>query len=83
MLRNLGYELCDVKTGDIEAEETVNNLDKIISILSFDDLNQILYRCDPEERDDGNGGGTYVLPHVGAMTYCGLQGMLSRHVYNL
>ena len=41
--------------------------------LSLIDVNYVLYRCDVEERDDGKGGGVYDVPHVGRMTYCGLQ----------
>ena len=64
-----------MNTGDAASQKMVKELDDIISKLSLTDLNRILYRCDPEEKDDGNGGGVYVLPHVGAMTYCGLQGV--------
>lgn len=44
-----------------------------IQSLSLIDLNYILYRCDSEEKDDGNGGGVYVIPDIGSMTYCGVQ----------
>lgn len=41
--------------------------------LSLTDLNYVLYRCENEERDEGKGGGVYVVPGAGALVYCGLQ----------
>ena len=54
--------------------------------LSLIDVNYVLYRCDVEERDDGKGGGVYDVPHVGRMTYCGLQVkniLVHVHVHNV
>ena len=51
-------------------EDTINQLNLI-------DLNYALYRCDQEERDDGHGGGAYVVPGAGAFVYCGLEGIMS------
>ncbi len=45
--------------------------------LDLLDLNYALYRCDQEERDDGNGGGAYEVPGAGSLVYCGLQGIVS------
>ena len=45
--------------------------------LDLLDLNYALYRCDQEERDDGHGGGAYVVPGAGAFVYCGLEGIMS------
>lgn len=56
---------------------TYSELGKIISNLSLTDLNRALYRCDQEERDDGNGFGAYDIPGNGPMVYCGLQGVMS------
>ena len=56
----------------------IDELDDILADLSLSDLNRVLYRADPEERDDGNGGGVYVLPDTGPLVYCGLQGQCRR-----
>ena len=52
-----------------------SQLTSLSSSLSLIDLNYILYRCDNEEKDEGNGGGVYVLPGAGPLVYCGLQVM--------
>ncbi|KAF2222045.1 hypothetical protein BDZ85DRAFT_239084 [Elsinoe ampelina] len=42
------------------------------------DLSAILYRADSEERAaSGGSDGTYAIPNMGAMVYCGLQGWQS------
>ena len=48
-----------------------------IEKLDLLDLNYALYRCDKEEREDGNGGGAYEVPGAGRLVYCGLQGIIS------
>ena len=53
-----------------DLKEAVSNLDLL-------DLNYALYRCDQEERDDGHGGGAYVVPGAGAFVYCGVEGIMS------
>lgn len=54
-----------VKEGGIEA-----TLD-----LDLYDLNAILYRCEPEERDfSGGSEGTYNIPNYGNLVYGGLEG---------
>ncbi|KAM4640780.1 glycogen debranching enzyme isoform 2-T4 [Discoglossus pictus] len=45
------------------------------SKLSLADLNQVLYRCDAEEQEDG--GGCYSIPNWTPLKYAGLQGLLS------
>ncbi|KAF1360210.1 glycogen debranching enzyme [Lizonia empirigonia] len=46
--------------------------------VNLTDLNYILYRCDPEERDaTDNRDGTYNVPGHGNLVYAGLQGWWS------
>ncbi|OCT85246.1 glycogen debranching enzyme isoform X1 [Xenopus laevis] len=47
----------------------------IAAKLSLADLNQILYRCDAEEQEDG--GGCYNIPNWTPLKYAGLQGLIS------
>lgn len=58
----------DIRGGDLAVSATK---------LTLNDLNRILYRSDPEERDDGKGFGGYHLDNYGTMKYCGLQGIMS------
>ena len=53
------------------AKNAFGNLDLV-------DLNFLLYRCEPEERDLSNGGdGVYTIPGHGPLVYAGLQGWWS------
>ena len=46
--------------------------------LKLRDLNFVLYRCDPEERDTSDGeDGCYTIPGYGPLVYAGLQGWWS------
>ncbi|RMX46887.1 hypothetical protein pdam_00020742 [Pocillopora damicornis] len=72
-LRQLGVDLYQKQSGSQESYKMIDELDDILANLSLSDLNRVLYRADPEERDDGNGGGVYVLPDTGPLVYCGLQ----------
>ena len=46
--------------------------------LKLRDLNLVLYRCDPEERDTSGGrDGVYNIPNHGPLVYTGLQGCWS------
>lgn len=57
-----------VKEGAIEASLKLNLFD----------LNAILYRCEPEERDaSGGSDGTYSIPGYGNLVYAGLEGWIS------
>ena len=80
--RQLAVDLYEMRSGSQQSYERVKELEAIISGLSLSDLNRVLYRADPEERDDGNGGGVYVVPDLGPLVYCGLQG-LSPHIVSL
>ncbi|ODV77006.1 glycoside hydrolase family 13 protein [Suhomyces tanzawaensis NRRL Y-17324] len=54
-----------VKEGAIEASQD----------LDLYDLNALLYRCEPEERDaSGGSDGPYNIPKWGTLTYAGLEG---------
>ncbi|GAA6064028.1 hypothetical protein JCM10212_004260 [Sporobolomyces blumeae] len=50
--------------------------------LGMVELNVVLYRADGEERDATGGDGTYNVPGIGSLVYCGLQGWMphARHV---
>jgi glycogen debranching enzyme len=57
-----------VRTGATEA----------VSQLNLLELNVLLFRSEPEERDSSNGQeGVYVVPNYGPLTYAGLQGWTS------
>uniref|UniRef100_A0A8D0HPX6 Amylo-alpha-1, 6-glucosidase, 4-alpha-glucanotransferase n=1 Tax=Sphenodon punctatus TaxID=8508 RepID=A0A8D0HPX6_SPHPU len=47
----------------------------IASKLTLADLNQLLYRCEAEEQEDG--GGCYNIPNWTPLKYAGLQGLMS------
>ncbi|XP_037601329.1 glycogen debranching enzyme isoform X4 [Cebus imitator] len=61
----------------------VDNSDPILKIpfasiaskLTLAELNQILYRCESEEQEDG--GGCYDVPNWSTLKYAGLQGLMS------
>lgn len=58
------------------AEEAFADLDLV-------DLNVVLYRAEGEERDATQGViGTYNVPSIGNLTYCGLEGFMHplRHI---
>ncbi|KAI9749966.1 MAG: hypothetical protein M4579_006664 [Chaenotheca gracillima] len=49
-----------------------------LSGVTLIDLNSILYRCDPEEKDASSGkDGVYDIPNFGGLVYAGLQGWWS------
>lgn len=54
-----------------------NELKSIITKLDLNDLNRVIYRCDQEERDMGEGSGAYDVPGYGPLVYCGTQGFVS------
>ena len=51
---------------------------KAFNQLDLVDLNFVLYRCEPEERDfSGGRDGVYSIPNYGSLVYAGLQGWWS------
>jgi Central domain of human glycogen debranching enzyme len=52
-----------------------SGLEDIITSLTLNDLNRLLFRCDSEEKDDLVGFGAYHLDNYGPLKYCGLQGV--------
>lgn len=70
----------------IPSAEHADGLDKFVTSgaraafrdVNLTDLNFILYRCDPEEKDASDGkDGVYNIPGYGPLVYAGLQGWWS------
>ncbi|KAJ3363872.1 hypothetical protein GGF31_000655 [Allomyces arbusculus] len=63
------------KLHDLESLEGTkkSGIADLCAKLSFNELNQLLYRTDSEEREVG--GGVYDVPGYGPFAYCGLSGM--------
>jgi glycogen debranching enzyme len=70
----------------VPSAERDEGLDKFVTTgaraafreCNLSDLNIVLYRCDPEERDlSNNKDGTYNVPGHGTLIYAGLQGWWS------
>ncbi|XP_064477462.1 glycogen debranching enzyme-like isoform X2 [Ornithodoros turicata] len=68
-----GYENCPEGVNP-NAEDGVHTIASRLSLL---DLNRVMFRVECEEQAEGRGGGTYRLPIVGSLVYCGLQGFMS------
>lgn len=60
-----------------ESGPKYEELKAIIAKLNLNDLNRAIYRCDQEERDMGQGTGSYNVPNYGPLVYCGTQGFAS------
>ena len=73
ILSTFGYRVATYSGRNL-SEVSNNELETIVTKLSLTDLNRVLYRSDPEERDDHKGFGTYNIPGYGNLVYCGLQG---------
>ena len=64
--------------GDELDSFSVSGTKEAFKSVSLVDLNFLLYRCDPEERDTSNGkDGVYDVPGHGRLVYAGLQGWWS------
>jgi len=84
LLAQFGYRMHTFSSRNVD-EIKGGQLEMTISKLTLNDLNRILFRSDPEEKDDGKGFGAYHLDNFGSMPYCGLQGACntSRSCYEL
>ncbi|UZJ52793.1 hypothetical protein CBS101457_002113 [Exobasidium rhododendri] len=52
--------------------------EEAMSGLNLVDLNMMLYRADAEERDaTGGKDGTYTIPDLGSLVYCGTEGFMA------
>lgn len=77
-IRSFLGQPCEASTGGCgKGSGLMEEVRSQIEGLDLLDLNYALYRCDHEERDDGNGGGAYEVPGAGSLVYCGLQGIIS------
>ena len=54
----------------------IDQLIEIISKLNLLDMNSLLYRSEPEEKDANNGRGVYNIPNYGSLSYCGVKGWI-------
>ena len=54
-----------------------SKVDAVLSTVSLEGFNLLLYRSQPEEADWDPPSGVYVMPGVGSLCYAGLQGFLS------
>lgn len=75
LLGQFGYRMKTFSARNID-EIKSNDIEGIIVLMSLNDLNRVLCRCDGEEQADGKGWGAYGLSNYGGMTYSGLQGEL-------
>ncbi|CAG2116623.1 unnamed protein product [Medioppia subpectinata] len=64
-----------------QLEDNKSDINVLISKLSLNDLNFVLFRCNHEEADDISGG-AYGLPTMGQMNYCGIASVIYylRHI---
>lgn len=71
--------LNDLNNSAISCETNVNNseIENILSSLSYDELNILLFRCSQEESNEGINSDVYVIPNYGSLIYCGLRGFMN------
>jgi len=77
LLTQFGYRTKTFSARKMSLVTGVNQgeLEEIVDSLSLNDFNRVLFRCDSEERDDGEGFGAYSLDNYGQLKYCGLMGL--------
>lgn len=59
------------------SKQETNEIEHILSELTYDELNIILFRSGREELSENINSNTYDVPHCGPLTYCGLQGIMN------
>ena len=72
-LSSFGYRVHTYSGRNLK-ELSSTELEATVVSLTLNDINRVLYRADPEEKDDGKGYGAYSVPGYGNLVYCGLQG---------
>ena len=60
---------------NILSSSSQSEFDSIVSSLSLQTLNRVLFRCDEEEKSDGLDIGVYEVPNFGKFSYCGIAGV--------
>ena len=73
-LSHFGYRMRTISGRNLQEIRGGSSLEDLLTDMSLNDLNRVLYRCDGEEKDDGKGFGAYDVPGHGPLAYCGLQG---------
>ena len=73
VMAQFGYRMRTLSARNV-SQMSNTTLEKVLTALDFNELHRVLYRCDAEEKDDGQGFGAYDIPGHGPLPYCGLQG---------
>uniref|UniRef100_A0A915IDV4 4-alpha-glucanotransferase n=1 Tax=Romanomermis culicivorax TaxID=13658 RepID=A0A915IDV4_ROMCU len=84
-LNEFGYRLRSHSIDGAQAKEKLSaggtNFGAIMSKMSLQDLNRVLFRSHEEEADEGKGGGAFYVQNIGNFVYCGLAGMAPHFKY--